>query len=367
VRDLLGALRRKADLRRRLEGYTLSIVFHVLLLLFLATITLSAGGDGFGFGLRPKGARVHLTLEDDSVHDEEVEDLIEDVEVKPLEVEQTRLRNVELPELASISVPRPQPQRLTHVNTRYTASTGGVGTLSGQFGTFIGGLRKTGLDVALVIDATASMQNVIDDIKARTVALVTRIQSLVPIARVGVVAFRDTGEDFVVRWSDLSFHASKIKSFIDNLTAAGGGDYEEAVRQGLEAAIDELSWRRRAKRVIIIIGSSPPHAADMPAILALAKEFEDAGGVVSTIDVTQRMHEEYETQLHTWLYGTAPDHISPLPAFYQQVRDSYRAIAGSGGGEMAALGSDEELTEQVLYFAFGSRWKKEVARYSRED
>jgi hypothetical protein len=364
-RQLFGALRRKADLRRRLEGYALSILFHLFLLLFLATITITSGGEGFGFGLRPKGAKVRMEVRDDAVSDEELEDLIEDIEVKPLEVQRTRVESVNLPEIASISVPRPRPERLEHVTSRYSSASG-AGSLSGQFGTFIGGLRKTGLDVALVIDATASMQNVIDDIKTRTIALVTSIQSLVPIARVGVVAFRDKGEDFVVRWTDLSFHASKVKSFIDNLGAEGGGDYEEGVRQGLEAAIDELSWRKRSKRVIIVVGSSPPHAEDMAAIEALAKEFHDAGGVISTIDVTQRMHEEYEKKLQKWLYGKEPEKISELPAFYQQVRASYRVISDSGGGEIAALGSDAELAEQILYFAFGSRWQKEVARYSKE-
>lgn len=363
VLSFLADLRRKADLRRRLEGYTLSIVFHVLLLLFLATITISAGGDGFGFGLRPKGARVQLRMTEESVSDAELEDMIETVEVKPLEVHRTREPSIELPQLSSVSVPRPRPERLSSVNTRFTAASGGVGTLSGQFGTFIGGLRKTGLDIALVIDATASMQHVIDDIKSRTVALVGRIQDLVPIARVGVVAFRDRGESWVVRWSDLSFHASKIESFIENLQAEGGGDWEEGVRQGLEAAVDELRWRKRAKRVIIIVGSSPPHSEDREAIRELAAEFRDQGGVVSAIDVTRRMHEEYEYKLHMWLYGEPPEEISPLPDFYKEVRESYGEIADNGGGEIAALGTETELAQQILYFAFGSRWQKEVARY----
>jgi hypothetical protein len=348
-KGIFASLWREADRRRRLEGYTLSVVFHVILLLSLATITISAGGSGFGFGLRPKGARVELQMRDDKVADSDLEDLIQDVDVKPLDVQHTRVNAAKLPELQSFSAPRPRPERLARVDTRYSPTSGSVGTLSGQFGT------------------TASMQFVIDDIKARAVGLVSRIQSLVPVARVGVVAFRDRGEDFVVRWSDLSFHASKIEAFVNSLTAEGGGDWEEGVRQGLEAAIDDLSWRKRAKRVIIIVGSSPPHKEDMDAIRALCQEFHDAGGVISTIDVTKVMHERYETKLHEWLYGSPPKKISPLPPFYQQVRDSYATIAREGGGEMAALGSDEQLAEKILYFAFGSRWKSEVARYSTSE
>jgi hypothetical protein len=356
----------RAELRNRLEGYAASIVFHVVLLLILATITISSGGEGFGFGSRPRGPRVRLSMQEDTVSDQDIEDLIETVEVKPIDVEVTELRNTNLPELASISVPRPSSQRLSKIDTRFSPSSSAVGSLSGQFGAFIGGLRKTGLDVALVIDATASMQHVIDDIKERAVGIVERIQSLVPIARIGVVAFRDKGEDFVVRWTDLSFHASKVEAFIGNLRAEGGGDWEEGVREGLEAAIDELGWRRRAKRVIILVGSSPPHAEDIDPVNALALEFNNKGGVVSTIDVTKRMHERYEIEMHQWLYGEPPEKISPLPEFYSQVKEQYADIASNGGGDMAALGSDAELAEQILYFAFGSRWKKEVERYAEK-
>ncbi|RMF25052.1 MAG: VWA domain-containing protein [Deltaproteobacteria bacterium] len=363
--SIARALWRKVDLRRRLEGYTLSIVFHVLLLLLLATITINSSGGRFGLGLRAPGARVELS-ERNETEEADLERLFEDVELEPLRVERRVEPRAVLPQLDSLSVPRASRRPIEQLTTRFSPASGRIGALSGRFGSFIAGLRKTGLDVALVIDATGSMQHVIDEIKARSVALVERIQALVPIARVGVVAFRDRGEEFVVRWSDLSFHASKIEAFINQLQAEGGGDWEEAVREGLEAAIDELSWRRRAKRVIIIVGSSPPHAEDRPAIAALADEFRAAGGVVSTIDVTKRMHEEYERKLSKWLYGKAPEKISPLPAFYREVQDSYREIAEHGGGEMAALGSSDELTEQILTFAFGSRWRKEVARYTSE-
>jgi hypothetical protein len=366
MNNLFAAIRDKADLRRRLEGYSLSVIFHVLLLFFLASVTITAGGDGFGFGMRPQGAKVHLAIREEMVDDRELEDLIEDIEVKPLEVDRTRPREIELPDISSISVPRPRPQQLDQIQSSFSPTSGAVGTLSAHFGSFLGGLRKTGLDIALVIDATASMQHVIDDIKANTSALVGSIQTLVPIARIGVVAFRDKGEEYVVRWTDLSFHGSKIDAFISNLKADGGGDWEEGVRDGLEAAIDELSWRRRAKRVVIVVGSSPPHEEDTDAITQLAYEFSSEGGIVSTIDVTKRMHERYERNLHLWLYGREPETISPLPDFYKQVRDSYRGIADNGGGEMAALGSEAELTEQILYFAFGSRWQKEVARYQAD-
>jgi len=361
----VGALRRRTELRQRVEGYAISALFHILLLLLLATITISASGNNFGFGLRPRGAKVQLAFREETVDDTNLEDLVENVDVKPIEVERIQPRQVALPELSSFAAPRPSSERLARVSTRFSPATG-VGGLTGDFGSFIFGLRKTGLDVALVIDATASMKYVIQDIKARVSALVHNIQDLVPIARVGVVAFRDKGEEFTVRWTDLSFHASKVQTFIKNLKAEGGGDYEEGVREGLETAIDELSWRKRSKRVIILIGSSPPHKEDIAAVEALAKEFHDAGGVVSTIDLTQRMHEEYEKEYAISRFGKPPAKYSPLPPFYQDVRHVFADIAHDGGGDIASLGSDAQLTDQILTFAFGSRWEKEVARYTKD-
>jgi hypothetical protein len=365
--EILADLRRPSRFRERLEGYAISAVVHLLLLLFLASITLTAGGEGFGLGERGESPTVRLVVNDEAVDDAELEDLKEDVQVKPLEVEQIQQRAVSLPELASFSAPRPSSQRLANLDTRFTPTSGGVGGLSGQFGSFIGGLRKTGLDVVLVIDATASMQHVIDDIKTRSIALVSQIQSLVPIARIGVVAYRDRGDEFTTRFTDLSFHGSKIKGFLDNLRADGGGDYEEAVREGLETAMDDLSWRKRSKRVIIIVGSSPPHKEDIAAIDALADEFHKLGGVVSTIDVTRRMHEEYQREMNKWLYGSDKKGSEKMPEFYKEVQAAYSRIAKRGGGELAMLGSESALTQQILTFAFGTKWKNEVARYAEEN
>ncbi len=363
IKNFFAKLWHKDDLKQRLEGYTVSALFHLILLFILATITISAGSEGFGLGPRPKGAKVQLAFREENISDTDLEELIEDVEIKPFEVERIKPRRVELPELPSFSAPRPSSERLTKISTRFSpaVSTGG---LSGQFGSFIIGLRKSGLDIVIVIDATASMKYVIDDIKARVAGLVENIQALVPIARVGIVAFRDQGEQFSVKWTDLSFHASKIRTFIQNLEADGGGDYEEGVRQGLEAAIDELSWRKRSKRVIILVGSSPPHKEDVPAVQALAKEWKDTGGVLSAIDLSQRMHEEYEYKYHMARFGKPPERYSPLPKFYQDIRKSFRDTSAAGGGELASLGGRQELTEQILYFAFGSKWKSEVARYT---
>ncbi|MEW6299983.1 MAG: hypothetical protein AB1671_20005 [Thermodesulfobacteriota bacterium] len=100
---------------------------------------------------------------------------------------------------------------------------GAIGGIGGGFGDYVGGLRKVGLDVVLVVDATDSMQFVIDSVKSRLIKLVTSLRQMVPTSRIGIVAYRDKGEEYVTRWVDLSFSTSKLQDFLANLRAGGGG------------------------------------------------------------------------------------------------------------------------------------------------
>jgi len=220
------------------------------------------------------------------------------------------------------------------------------------------------------------MQNVIDDLKDRLDEMAATLQRLVPTARIGAVAYRDRDDDnvataprqsesFLVRWSDLTFNVKKVQSFLNGIVAEGGGDWEEAVKDGVDAAMHQLKWRADAKKVIIVVGSSPPHEKDVPALRRLIEEWRAKGGVVSTIDVSLRLHEEHERMLHRSLYGEELKEVSPLPDFYQAVKDSFGEMAREGGGEMISLGSESVIVRHVLALTFGPEWQKDVARVSR--
>jgi len=254
---------------------------------------------------------------------------------------------------------------------------GGVGwSIGSTFGKYVGGLRKGGLDVVIVVDSTGSMQNIIDDLKRRLSDLVRTMQRLVPTARIGAVAYRDRvddkvataprqSEDFSVKWTDLTFNASKVQSFLAGIVAEGGGDWKEAVKEGLETAMKQLKWRPDAKKVIIIVGSSPPHDEDAAAIRSLIAEWRTRGGFVSTIDVSYPLHAEHERKLHRWLYGEDPKEITPLPEFYKELQQSFHEMSKQGGGTDVALGEDTALVRSVLVLAFGSQWEKDVGRVAR--
>jgi hypothetical protein len=383
-----------------------SAILHALLLLALAFNVAGIGGGfglgvGWGFGIGAGGGAGLGEKRERQIFS--IEDLPE--YVRPDDEEQlARLLRPE--QRQAIEIPRAERPITTKgpiVNfkrpvrpesagadlaRRFAAAgsgTGGFGggggggfgfSLGSAFGKYVTTLRRVGLDVALVIDATGSMQNVIDELKQRLGALVGTMQRLVPTARIGAVAFRDReddkvataplkSEDFLVRWTDLTFSSKKVQGFLAGIVAEGGGDWEEAVLAGLTTATKQLKWRQDAKKVIILVGSSPPHAADVPAIRTLVATWHGQGGVINTIDVSERLHEEHERKLNLWLYGEEPKEISPLPDFYKQLQESYGEIAYNGGGTSVRIDQDDLLMRQLLVLAFGKQWEKEVARVGR--
>jgi hypothetical protein len=381
-------------------------VFHALVLLALVFDVAGVGGGfglgvGWGFGIGAGGGmglgekrdRQIFSIEDLPEYvrpddEEQLAQLLRPEQRQAIEIPRTQRPVVTKGPIVNFKRPVRPESAGSDLSKRFAAAgsgTGGFGgggggglgfSLGSAFGKYVTTLRRVGLDVAIVVDATGSMQNVIDELKKRLGTLVGTMQRLVPTARIGAVAFRDRGddkvataprksEDFLVRWTDLTFSGKKVQAFLSGIVAEGGGDWEEAVLQGLSTAMNQLKWRQDAKKVIILVGSSPPHVADVPAIRTLVAEWRGRNGVISTIDVSERLHQEHERKLNRWLYGTELEEVSPLPDFYQQLQQSFGEIARAGGGTSVTIDQDDVLMRQLLVLAFGKQWEKEVARAGR--
>jgi hypothetical protein len=248
------------------------------------------------------------------------------------------------------------------------ALSGAVGGLGGAGGDYVGGLRKVGLDIVLVIDTTDSMQFVTESVKSRLLKLIVSLRGMVPTSRIGIVAYRDKGEEYVTKWVDLSFSTGKLQDFVSTLRSGGGGDWPEAVYDGLEAAINDMNWRKKSKRVIILVPGSPPHSESVGNVLQLAQSFQAQGGVLSVLDLAEKMHEDFERALHRTGAGLMNVEFkpSPLPGFYQEFRNTMASIAQAGGGEFIPLTEDKALTKQIIVMTFGSRWQIEMAKFLRD-
>lgn len=203
-------------------------------------------------------------------------------------------------------------------------------------------LRARGLEVALVFDTTSSMWQFLDALKASLSEIVVRLSSLVPNHRLAVIAYRDKGDEYVTRSHGLSRGRYSVLGFIQDVSAEGGGDVEEAVAAALRAAIYELEWAPNAHRVIVLAGDAPPHKNEVQEAINLARSFRSRGGVVHTIAVTRPDEGR----------RPSPDEARAIEAF--------RAIAAAGGGGFEFLDAHGRLVEQMLATALGPQWRDTI-------
>jgi len=374
-------------------SWIVSLGIHALVLLFLLATVMLDGGGGPGTGVGGKGELISTLVgkgelqtqtertDDSKSLEEAIQKAASDVDPLPQVASQDAV-----PDIADVGVklsdvtPKINPMG-TASSLRSMGSTGGgmaVGPGTGAgggmgggigrgfgrgFGDYIGLMQKWGFDVVFVIDATNSMEFVIDTVKRRIADLVGRIQGLVPNSRVGIVVYKDKGDDFTVRMSSLSFKADKLQSFISSVKAGGGGDYEEAVYEGVRTAIEEMDWRQFANRAMVVVSSSPPRKDQIDALEKTLRSFHERGGTVHFVDLAEQMHREYEVTLHRTLHGRDPDKITPLPEFLRENQELYRRFARDGGGELIEVTDRTDLAENLLVAAFGPQWRKEVGKF----
>lgn len=118
------------------------------------------------------------------------------------------------------------------------------------------------LQVLFMLDATGSMDGEIDRLRATIDSIAARIhETQGQDARVsfGLVAYRDRGDDWVVRKKDFTDDLAAFERTLDLIEADGGGDYPEDVEAALSTAMKELSWADEdAVRLTFMVADAPP-------------------------------------------------------------------------------------------------------------
>lgn len=210
---------------------------------------------------------------------------------------------------------------------------------SGNLGSSIRALRASGLDIAVLIDSTGSMDDEIDGAKKRIGDMIALMDGLGIEFRLAVVAYRDKGDDYVLKSQPLTPHRFKAVEFLDGIESGGGGDIPEAVYDAIAAA-SQMQWSSKAKRVIVVVGDAPPHEKDLQKTVNLAKRFAEGRGQVHLI------------------YTDSPNQIDDVT----EVRTAFRRIAQSGEGAAVGMSDHTRIIEDILCLAFGTEDREGVAR-----
>ncbi|MDY7231823.1 vWA domain-containing protein [Hyalangium rubrum] len=118
------------------------------------------------------------------------------------------------------------------------------------------------IEVVFVLDTTGSMSGLIEGAKQKIFSIASRIATGKPTPRlkVGLVAYRDEGDDYVTKRFDLSEDLDTVFTNLRQFSADGGGDTPEHVGRGLGEAVSKMSWSssRETMKVIFLVGDAPP-------------------------------------------------------------------------------------------------------------
>jgi hypothetical protein len=185
---------------------------------------------------------------------------------------------------------------------------------------FLPALRR--VEIAFVIDTTASMQQTIDAAR-RVAARLAEDASKRDIAlRLGLVEYRDDAPIFgfvarvVTRFTD----PAGFREALGRIEAArrGDGSLDEAVLDGLAVALpavsserpvrDHLNWSsgrmgELATRMIVLLGDAPDHARDLARVRRLAEQARKAGIMIATVELDrpgQLSHDESTRYRAQW-------------------------------------------------------------------
>ena len=125
------------------------------------------------------------------------------------------------------------------------------------------------LDILFLLDATGSMDDEIDQLKATIAEVSQRIDRLPSQAdvRLGMTLYRDEGDEFVTATFDFTRDVDAFADALDRVVADGGGDEPEALDEALAEALAAPSWRPAAQAVqlVFLVADAPPQIArDVP-------------------------------------------------------------------------------------------------------
>lgn len=227
-------------------------------------------------------------------------------------------------------------------------------------------LRDSGLDLAIVIDATGSMGGPIAACTSAMDDLIALLGDLAPKFRAGVVVYRDfedmkNGAKIEV---ELSPFGKDAKEKLSRVAAGGGGDVPERVEKGFELAVSrEMRWRPMANKLVVIIGDAPPHPETERDLLALVtKARKDPASVLAGGPVTGQ--------------NKVKPFLTSCIAAHPNTARPFKEIAEAGGGVFAQLnfdgrggargqkGASREVAAHILRLSFGAQWQKQADAFA---
>lgn len=188
------------------------------------------------------------------------------------------------------------------------------------------------VEVVFVLDTTGSMGGLIESAKDKIWSIATTIAQAQPSPeiRMGLVAYRDRGDDYVTKRTAMTNDLDALYSDLIAYQARGGGDGPESVNQALYEAVERFDWTEGddVLRIVYLVGDAPPKM-----------NFEDDVKHPATC----RIAREKNILINTIQCGAMSSTKEVWQAIAQNANGRYAAIAQDGGTKAIATPYDEEV------------------------
>jgi Mg-chelatase subunit ChlD len=206
--------------------------------------------------------------------------------------------------------------------------------------------NKPKVEAVFVLDTTGSMSGLIQAAKENIWSIARSMASAKPTPeiKIGLVAFRDRGDQYVTQVVNLSSDLDTTYATLMDFRAEGGGDGPESVNQALHDAVHKIGWSQdpNAYKVIFLVGDAPPHMdyQDDVKYPETLKTAAAKGIIVNTIQAGAD-----STTQEQWR------HIASLSqGQYFQVGQSGDALAVATPYDEKLAGLSKELDDTRLFY-----------------
>lgn len=190
------------------------------------------------------------------------------------------------------------------------------------------------MEMVFVLDTTGSMGGLLTGAKQRIWGIVNEVMqtSSLSSVKVGLVAYRDRGDQYVTQVLPLTEDLDKVYSVLMEYVAGGGGDHPENVRRALAQGVANAGWSQPSAKhaqILFLVGDAPPKDyADEPDPLTTADLAVKQGIIVNTIQC-----------------GTSAETKQVWEGIARRGQGQYFLIPSDGGVQTIATPYDQQLSQ----------------------
>ena len=226
------------------------------------------------------------------------------------------------------------------------------------------------VEICFLCDCTGSMGSFIAEAKKTIFQMIVDLKEMNSKARIKIsfVGYLDHSDNWITDTLRFTDSQQNINRFIDELYANGGGDFPEAVVDGLYA-VRHLDWSPSSAKILIHILDAPPHG----------REFSTSGngdnypdGCPCGYDYKQILSEMYQMGIQYNILNCT-EHVDKMVEIFTKYHpEIYNVPMGKGNAVASAAMADKVSlqTQNIMNQKFGwemPKGKEKKIKYSKKD